>query len=241
MSATDESAIRNVAETISTALASNDEQSTHQLQTLALVHQARLSQLTRNAAAVAAGFGKASPQAAAAEALVSATQATIARIGVVNRQLATPTPAVPSGSWVLHGRVYDEQGVPVGGQTVFLVDKQGAYQREYGFAYTDDTGYFALTAERTPAQEEAAGDSAAAAQPGPELYLEVANERRQPVYLSSKPFQPTVGAATYVNTHLAAGRKPIGDPPRVIRTSAFPTARRSGKARRPSAEAQSNE
>jgi hypothetical protein len=229
MSTTDESSIRNVADTISTTLESSDEQSARQLQTLSLVHQARLSQLARNAAAVAANYGTGSPQAAVAEAAVSAAQATVARIGVVNRQLATPAPEVPAEGWVLHGRVYDEQGAPVSGQTVFLVDKQGTYQREYGFAYTDDTGYFVLMAEGAPAQAEAASEPAATAQPAPELYLEVANERRQPVYLSSAPFQPTVGTATYVNTNLAAGRKPIGDPPRAIRTSAFPTARGSGK------------
>jgi hypothetical protein len=230
MSTPEDLSITSIKDTISSTLESNDAQSTQQLQTLALVHQARLAQLTRNAATVSENFGKGSPQTAAAEAAVSAARATVARVNIVNSQLATPQPAVPAGGWVLHGRVYDDRGAPVSGQTVFLVDAQSAYQRDYGFAYTDDTGYFALTAEGAPA----AGDStttAGAPQRAPELYVEVANEKRQPVYLSSTPFQPTVGTATYVPVELAAGGKPIGDPPRAVRGSALPSTPRRKAAK----------
>ncbi len=230
MSTNDESSIKNVAETLSTALASSDTQSAQRLQMLSLVHRARLSQLTRNVAVVTRRYGAKSPQTTAAQAAVANSNAVVVRIEVVSRQLNTPLPDVPAGGWVLHGHVYDELAATVAGQTVFLVDVHGEFRHEYGFAYTDDTGYFMLTADG-PAAGADTGSKPSTPPAAPELYLEVTNEKRQPVYLSSTAFNPTVGTATYVAVHLATGRKPIGDPPSAIRGTALPTATPSSAKR----------
>jgi hypothetical protein len=233
MSTTDASSITSVVDDISTSLESSDAQTAGRLQTLSLVQQARVSQLTRYAARVTAQYGAGSPEATAAQAAVTTAQATAARSEIVSRQLNTAAPSVPTGGWVLGGRVYDAQASAVAAQTVFLVDPQGAFQSEYGFAYTDDTGYFALTAQ-APAPPPADGDTAAEAGT-PELYLEVTNQKRQPVYLSSTPFEPTAGTATYVNIYLGAGGQPIGEPPPGAQRSAVPatpkTAKRSSTKR----------
>ena len=50
--------------------------------------------------------------------------------------------------WALHGRVFNTQLQPISGLTVFLVDASKTYQQAYGFAYTDDTGYFLLNYSR---------------------------------------------------------------------------------------------
>lgn len=222
MSATDQSSITSVADEISTALQSSDEQTASSLQTLSLVHQARTSQLTRYTAAVTTHFGSGSPEATTAQTAVTASQALAVRSDVVNRQLSTAAPIVPAGGWVLHGRVYDAQAGPVAAQTVFLADQQSAFQSEYGFAYTDDTGYFALTAD-------APDTSSPAVVSTPALYLAVSNQKRQPVYFNSTSFEPTPDTATYMNIYLGAGDLPLGAPPRGA--SALPPAPRSAKRR----------
>lgn len=226
MSMTNESSIRSVADDISTTLAASDEETAGRLQTMNIVHQARIAQLTRYATAVTAQYGEGSPEAVAAQAAVTASQATAVRNEIVTRQLNTAAPDVPAGGWVLYGRVYDAQAAPVAAQTVFLVNQQGAFQSEYGFAYTDETGYFVLTAEGPAPPAET--DAVAAASTG-ELFVEVTNQKRQPVYLSSTPFEPTVGTATYVNIYLDAGGKPIGAPPPGVQKSAVPPAPKSRK------------
>jgi hypothetical protein len=226
MSTTDSSSITNAAGDIAATLEATDQQTTHRLQTLSLVQQARTAQLTRYADAVTTQYGAGSAEATAAQAAVGASQVVAVRSAVFSRQLNTAPPDVPAGGWVVYGRVYDAQGAPVAAQTVFLVDPQGAFQSEYGFAYTDETGYFALTFEGTSAPS--AEDEASAAASTPELYLEVSNQKRKPVYLSSTTFEPTSGTATYVNIYLAAGGAPIGEPPPGAQSSAVPAAPKSG-------------
>jgi hypothetical protein len=227
MSTPDQSSLTTVADDISTALTSSDEQTAMSLQTLSLLYQARISQLTRYTAAVTAQYGAGSPEATAAQAAVTASQAVAIRSDVVSRQLNTAAPTVPAGGWVVYGRVYDAAASPVAAQTVFLVDPQGAFQSEYGFAFTDETGYFALTFEA--ASPPPAGGEPTSAASTPELYLEVTNQKRQPVYLSSTPFEPTPGTATYVNITLEAGGQPIGEPPPGARGAAVPPAPKAAK------------
>jgi hypothetical protein len=235
VSTTDDSAIQDLADAISSTLDSNDAQGAQRLETLGLVYQARVSQLQRDAAAVTALYGPRSAQAAAAQAAATSAQGSVARLGVLKQRVGTPAPEVPSGGWVLHGRVYDDAASPVAEQTVFLVDVQGTFQRAYGFAYTDDSGYFALTGEGPAGSTGEAADEAATA-PVQELYVEVANAKRQPVHLSSTAFQPAAGTATYQNIQLSPGGKPIGDPPRAVREVALPKTQRASGKRTPTAQ-----
>jgi hypothetical protein len=111
---------------------------------------------------------------------------------------------------------------PVAGFTVVLVDGQKTYRQIYGFAYTDDTGYFLLSYAGSKSQSLGQTQGAAA----PELFIEVANAKVLPVYLSSIPFQPTLGSATYQNVILPSGGQPIGDPPEAIRKVALPSKKK---------------
>jgi hypothetical protein len=213
-----DAATGTIASEAEAALAAADGETAESIQTLGLINQARLSLLTRTAAALTAQEGADSPQAEAATAAVNAVSVAIARIAVVGQELTTPAPEVPAGDWVVHGRVYDSESAPVPGQTVFFVNETHAYQPDIGFAYTDDTGYFVLDAARADVAEADASKQSA------ELYLEVANANAKPVYLSSTVFQPAVGTVTYETIQLPAGEKPIGDPPPEIRKLALPAA-----------------
>jgi hypothetical protein len=102
-------------------------------------------------------------------------------------QRNAPKVKVAPAGWALQGHVYNAQLQPVAGFSVFFVDSGGRYIPQYGFAYTDNSGYFLLN--------YAGGNgSAPAAQ---KLFIEVVNTSSTPVYRSSTPFQPVYGAASY--------------------------------------------
>lgn len=202
------------------ALTSADAMAVQSIQALQQVHQARLSLLERTAASLKTQYGADDPRTQSAQAAVTATTGTISRISMVSQQLNTPAPQVAANGWALHGRVSNAQGQPLARYTVFLVDSQHTYQEAYGFAYTDETGYFLLN--ETGAGAKAASHAAAASS----LFVEVANAKGQPVYLSDTAFVPVVGSATYQTITVAAGSQPIGDPPETIRKVAIPSRKK---------------
>jgi hypothetical protein len=195
-----------------TALAGADTNASTAVTNLKLVHQARVTQLNRAAVALKAKFGANDSRTVAAQAALTAQTNVAAKVAVASQQAATPAPTVATGGWALHGRVYDEQLKPSARLTVYLVDNTKAYQQQYSFAYTDATGYFLIN------YAPPAGQAASTAP----LYVAIANTKGEPVYLSKTAFQPASNGATYQNISLAAGEKPLGDPPAEIRQIAIP-------------------
>jgi hypothetical protein len=214
-------AARN-ASALGNALSSADGAVEQGIQGLQRVHQARLSQATRNLAVLTAQLGSGDPQVVAAQANVTAIQTTISRVALAGQQMSLPAVQVSATGWALQGRVLDAQLNPAAGFTVFLVDQDKAFQSEYGFCYTDATGYFLINYAGAPA-------GAAAATPA--LFIEVADTAANPVYLGATAIKPTLGQASYQTIALAAGAPPIGDPPAAIRAVAMPEkARKSAKS-----------
>jgi hypothetical protein len=218
-----------MATELQNTLASADSLAARRVQNLQLVHQARLSRLTRELDALKAEHAPDS-DVKAAEAAVAAGTYTAARAAVVHQQLTTAEPEVAQNGWVLHGRVFDTNLKPVSGFTVFLVDAQKSYQKDYGFAFTDHSGYFLIN---YPGPESSAKAEPKPNQPSmqqssttPQLFLEIADTNAQPVYLSDIAFEPTAGTATYQNVTLSPGNQPIGDPPKEIRDIAMPPNRK---------------
>lgn len=202
-----------LTEQLNSALSSADSLTAQSMQNFQLVHQARLSRMSRTAANLTAQYGANDPRVVSAEAAVSATTATIGRISVLNQQLTTAAPEVAAAGWAHHGRFYTAQLEPAAKLTVFLVDGQKAYQKQYSFSYTDETGYFLLNYAGAADQS----------QPNEQLFLEVANQEGKAIYLSPVPFEPVLGTATYKAILLPAGEQPLGDPPQEIRNVAFPS------------------
>jgi hypothetical protein len=214
---------------ITSGLTTADGAATQGISDLKLVHQARVSQLTRTAASLTAKLGAGDPLAQAAQAALAAEKATVARVSMVHQQVSTAAPQVTATGWAHHGRVFNAQMQPVAGYTVFLVDAQKTFQQDYGFSYTDNTGYFLINYPGSPAgaQTGALTTNAQTSAAAPQLFVEIANANAQPVYLSPTPFQPAPGSAAYRNIALPAGEKPIGDPPAAIRNIAFPGRKKS--------------
>jgi hypothetical protein len=138
---------------------------------------------------------------------------------------------VAATGWALHGRVYDSNLNPLSGYTVFLVDGEKNYLGAYGFAYTDSTGYFLINYAGNAAgtaglpTEGADASAGGAAQPVntlPDFYLQIADTKANPVFLSTSAFLPSVGTATYQVVTLPAGEPALGDPPAEVRAVALP-------------------
>ena len=198
---------------VATGLASADTIAAQRVQTLIWVHQARAAQLARTAANLKAQYGADDSGVKSAEAAVAAATADAARAAVVHQQVTTPDPQVTPTGWALHGRVFDPELKPVSGFTLFLVDAAKSYQQAYGFAYTDDTGYFLLNY---------AGSDPAATAAQPDLFVEITDSKVRPVYLSPAAFQPVLGKATYQTIVLPADDQAIGTPPAEIQAVALP-------------------
>jgi hypothetical protein len=104
-------------------------------------------------------------------------------------ELPNPAPRikVAQTGWAVQGRVSNAQSQPVAGFSVFFVDAAGRYLPQFGFAYTDSSGYFVLNYPGSNGRPSAP----------PELFLEVANTASAPVYRGSSPVQIAFGKATY--------------------------------------------
>jgi len=126
-------------------------------------------------------------------------------------QLAVPAVQVAPAGWALQGRVLDSNLQPLVRSTVFLVDANKDFLKQYGFAYTDALGNFVLNY---------AGDATGAVTPP--LFIEVVDTQSNPVYLSPTQFVPIPGAISFQNIVLAPGSQPIGDPTDSIRAVAMP-------------------
>ncbi len=198
---------------ITTALGTADAGGSQSIHNLTLIHSARLSQLKRTAATLKQQYGASDPNVKAAEAAVAAGTARVARMAAVHQQAATPVPPVSATGWALQGRVFNSMLQPVQHLTVFLVDDTKTFQKEYGFAYTDSTGYFLINF---------AGSAPGNQTSPPQLYIEIVNASGKPIYISAEIFAPAAGSTTYLNITLPAGEKPIGNPPPAIRGGAIP-------------------
>jgi hypothetical protein len=202
-----------IGESINSVLSSADAAAAQSVQALSLIHQARVTQLTRTAANLKAQFGANDAGVKSAEAAVTASASTAARVAMVHQELTTAAPQVPENGIALHGRVYDASGAPLPNMTVFLVDETNTYQQQFGFSYTDETGYFLVNV----------ADSNALSANAKAIFLEVADIKSRPVYLSPSLSGTALSGELYQKIVLPPGAKPIGDPPKAIRGSAIPT------------------
>lgn len=202
-----------ISENLATALSAADSAAAQSVQALTLVHQARFTQLSRTAVNLKAQFGANDAGVKAAEAAAATAASTAARVSIVQQEINTPAPQAPAKGFLVDGRVYDSNFQPLAGMTVFLVDANNTYLQQFGFGYTDDSGYFQIVVSD-------GGDQIPNAE---QIFLEVADSKSRPVYLSPTPVQPSTGNALYQKIVIPAGGKPIGDPPKAVRATAVPS------------------
>jgi hypothetical protein len=217
-----------------------DTRSATAVSTLTLVHQARLSNQKRAATLAVAVYGAGSSQATAAQETVTATTTTAARLAALTQRANTPTPTVAATGWTLHGRAYTSDLAPQPGYAVFLVDANKNYLSDYGYSYTDDTGYFLISyaGPASGASQSGKAQSTGSTTAAPEFYIQITDAKANPVLLTQTAFVPVSGKATYQSITLPAGDKPLGDLPADIRAVALPDLTPAPKQKAPKSAAQ---
>jgi hypothetical protein len=192
--------------TLGAALGVGDGGAAQAIGNLALVQQARASRLAREVAALRRD-GADDADVREAELAVQTAKARAAVMTIARLRAATPAPEVTEAGWALQGRVFDADGNPAPGFTVFLTDQAKAFQAQYGYAFTDDTGFFLI---------DFAGDPAGQATNDQPLIVTVSNARRKtvyPVHPGDAAFDPAPGSTSYQDIVLPAGEKPLGEAP----------------------------
>ena len=174
----------------------------------ALVHKARLAQQQRYAANLASEYGAQDARVTAAQAKVASTQLSLGRLTGAYQRAVAPAPAITADEWALRLAIYDANAQPLAALTVFFVDGDKIWLKQYGFAYTDQTGQCVLKGAM-PADAVAA------------MYIEIANAAGLPIYLDSSSFVPVKGQVSHQNITLTS-QTPLGDPPQPIRIEGLP-------------------
>lgn len=123
----------------------SDPQATQQFTGLAQVRQARVNQLTREAALLTKVYGAKNSGVLDVQATLANQQAVAVKLGVVRDTISVTAPTVPLGGWVLYGHVRNADLTPAPQYTVFLADQNHSWITDYGYAFTDPTGYYVLT------------------------------------------------------------------------------------------------
>ena len=197
-------------------------QATQQLNGLTLIRQAKINQLQRQVTSLAAQNGATDPTVIALQATIETQPTLVAQLGAAKTLVSTNTPTVPAGGWVIYGYVRDQNLQPIAQLSVLLVNEQKVWLRGFGYAFTSETGYFEIdyspptavlkkrvrAETKTPAETVSSVISTAAVT----AYLEVLNQKRQPLYIDSSSFSIAVGNALYRDVILTS-QTPLGTAP----------------------------
>ena len=99
-------------------------------------------------------------------------------------------PEFDANTWMMHGRVFCQNGNPQPNLAVSLYDEEGQWIKEYGYACTNDLGYFSIQVEGT----EGAECDSASEKP---LYLTVTDSSFKVLHRETRPFYLAVGIIDY--------------------------------------------
>jgi hypothetical protein len=151
------------------------------LRGLEAVTVARQAGLEREKGRLAEALGDDDPRVMGLSARLEEGRARL-RTLAVERARAGAVVKADSNEWVLHGYVWTADGNPVPNLSVVLVNPQGQWLRELGFAGTDARGYFQLRAP-APAVVEA--------------HISISDRRRAQVHRSEDTVSLAPGRVEY--------------------------------------------
>ena len=99
-------------------------------------------------------------------------------------------PAFEADTWMVHGVVLDKNRKGKSGLTVGLFDDKGKWRKEFGYACTDDHGYFSIT-------YRPAGKTRVDTAAPPPLYLWVSDQNYKILLRDSEPLRVVIGRVDY--------------------------------------------
>lgn len=115
---------------------------------LGTLRSAKSASLVREQRLLSLKYGGAtSPRAEAAAIKLIHNEALRRELASTQEVVETPLPEVDENSFVVHGFVRRPDQTGIRGLTLALTDQTGVWQREFGYACTDERGYFSLRIE----------------------------------------------------------------------------------------------
>jgi hypothetical protein len=114
------------------------------LEELVRVRAAKFNGVARDRARLATQLGAEDPRVIALDRSLALHSDTLAGFRSEIAVSSIDPPRVDQRGWTIHGNVFDTARSPLPGLTVALYLKD-TWMREFGYACTDDNGYFSLT------------------------------------------------------------------------------------------------
>lgn len=124
------------------------------LEDLVRVRAAKFNGVVRDRDRLATELGAEDPRVVALDRSIALHRDTLAGFRSEIALSSIDPPRVDERGWAIHGNVYDTARSPLPGLTVALYQRD-TWARDFGYACTDDNGYFALTiADAAPVEND---------------------------------------------------------------------------------------
>lgn len=196
-----------VEQGINQVVTSADPLRAESLQKLQRVRMVKAKNLKREQIRLTEKLGKDNPRIQAMQTKIIANNELVRNLKVETLRAKTEAPVVESDSWVVHGRVLNNQLDPVVRVKAALYDKSGCIVEACGSEDTDKTGYFKLvmknvaddTAGRTEKNEPEAA------------FLYVLDRNNVVVHRDKRPLPVKAGQVQYLEVVL--DDEDVGHPP----------------------------
>jgi hypothetical protein len=122
------------------------------LEELVRVRAAKFNGVVRDRDRLATQLGAEDPRVVALDRSLALHEETLAGFRSEIAVSSIDPPRVDQRSWAIHGNVYDTARAPLPGLTIALY-RGDTWVRDFGYACTDDNGYFALTVAEVAADD----------------------------------------------------------------------------------------
>jgi hypothetical protein len=105
-------------------------------------------------------------------------------------------PVIAKDGWAVYGFVWNAQWEGQPNLTVAIYDVSGTWMRQFGYARTDNKGYFALPSKSTAVQTNIAGETSRSSV-ALSLVMHVINQSRTTLFIDKTPLTLTPGTVEY--------------------------------------------
>ncbi len=189
---------------IDSSFEETDKVKLESLQRLDLLRQVKAASLQKEQERLTSKYGPEHPRVKRIAATQSFNTGFARDVNVEIDNAGIKVPDFEKNSWLLHGRVLDENLKGVKDLTICLLDENDKWITELGFASTDQRGYFTLTYKEEGGREPQIPES----QP---LILAVTDQESNVLHQESEPLFLKIGQIDYreiVLTDESKVRKP---------------------------------
>jgi hypothetical protein len=185
-----------VIDRIEDAISSMDERRARGLERLKSLQDIKSRALEKEQLRLSKKEGAGHPRVRKVASRLAYNQDMLRELDVEIESAGIKTPTFDGRTWMVHGRVLDENGVAVQGLTVSLFDEDGNWIRQMGHACTDERGHFAIVC---PAKKRERAEVLESER----LLLTVTDKESRILHQDSEPLYLRIGRIDYREILLA--------------------------------------